>query len=149
MTSHEKLCVKIGVSGTFWDRAPKYSIKVNGTSFVEHAVVQEQNSIVYHEFDVELEEDKEHLLEITLENKLLTDTVENADKTAIVKDMLLNVESIEIDEIDLGTLKWTASEFVAENPDKPTLPKCINLGWNGSYQLRFTSPFYLWLLENM
>ena len=63
--------------------------------------------------------------------------------------MLLNIDSIEIDEIDISELKWSASEFVADDPNRPTLQECVNLGWNGSYQLKFTSPFYLWLLENM
>jgi len=145
----ENLHIKVGLSGTFWDKPPKYSILFNGRVIYDHVVMPEQNTVVYKEFDVEAEEDKEHLLEIRLENKLYSDTVENADKTAILKDMLLNIQSIEIDDIDIGTLKWTASKFVGDDPKKPVLENCINLGWNGSYQLKFSSPFYLWLLENL
>jgi hypothetical protein len=99
------------------------------------------------EFSADVLEEQEHCLEIRLENKTNSDTIARGDE--IVKDMLLNIDSIEIDEIDLGEVKWNKSEFVADDPNRPTLKNCVNLGWNGSYQLKFTSPFYLWLLENM
>ena len=101
----------------------------------------------YVEFECEIPEG-DNTLEIKLLNKEDSDTVQNEDKSAIVKDMLLNVESLEIDDIDLDSLKWTASKFVPVDTTKPTLESCVNLGWNGTYSLTFTSPFYLWLLEN-
>ena len=99
------------------------------------------------EFTCDLEEDQDHLLEIRLVNKTSKDTVTENDE--IVKDTLLNIDSIAIDDIELGDLKWSMSEFVGDNPNRPILQRCVNLGWNGSYHLKFTSPFYIWLLENM
>jgi hypothetical protein len=29
------------------------------------------------------------------------------------------------------------------------LDNCVNLGWNGTYTLKFASPFYIWLLEKL
>ena len=88
-------------------------------------------------------------MKIILTNKTNSDTVQNADKTEIVKDMLLNIESCEIDEIDLGNLIYEKTEFVPVDPARPVLQNCINLGWNGAWCLRCTNPFYIWLLENI
>ena len=140
----ETLSFKIGLSGTFFNNVPAYSILLNGVKQASGKVSAEIEII---EFSADIEDDQEHLLEIRLENKTNRDTVtENGE---IVKDTLLNVDSIAIDDIELGELKWSMSEFVADDPARPTLVRCVNLGWNGSYRIRFTGPFYLWLLENM
>ena len=140
----ETLSFKIGLSGTFFNNVPAYSILLNGVKQASGKVSAEIEII---EFSADIEDDREHLLEIRLENKTNRDTVtENGE---IVKDTLLNIDSIAIDDIELGELKWSMSEFVADDPARPTLLRCVNLGWNGSYRIRFTGPFYLWLLENM
>lgn len=147
MSQHkETLSFKIKLSGTFWNKVPAYSVLINSHEYASGTTDTEQSVV---EFSCDLDEDTEHTLQIRLTNKSDNDTVENEDKTAIIKDMLLNIDSIEIDEIDLGELKWTASEFIADDPARPTIKSCVNLGWNGSYLLKFTCPFYLWLLENM
>lgn len=143
--SKETLKFKIVLSGTFWDKVPAYSVLINSHEYASGTTNTEQ----LVEFSCDLDEDTEHTLEIRLTNKSDNDTVENENKTAILKDMLLNIDSIEIDEIDISELKWSASEFVADDPNRPTLRECVNLGWNGSYLLKFTCPFYLWLLEKL
>jgi hypothetical protein len=93
-----------------------------------------------------------HELKIRLENKTDTDTVIENDE--VVKDMLLNISDINVDDISLGNLLWSA-EYIL---DKPQIYKgqtidhldgCVNLGWNGTYILKFSSPFYIWLLEKL
>ena len=94
-------------------------------------------------------------------NKTVYDTKLDANGN-IVKDLLLNIDSIEIDEIDIGSLKWTASNYTPMYPESYTqhvlrtgqeieteLKNCVNLGWNGTWSLPFTSPVYIWLLENI
>ena len=142
----ETLTFKIGLTGTYWDKKPKCTILLDGEN--KGTLTCDEN-LQFVEFTCDLSEEQEHLLEIRLENKTDPDTVENEDKTSIVKDMLLNIESIEIDDIELGAIKWTFSKFIPDDPKRETKKRCVNLGWNGSYQLKFTSPFYLWLLENM
>jgi len=143
----ETLKFRIGLSGTFWNKVPLFSIRIDGIELFAGFVSTEETA--YYQFVADLEEDKQHLLEIRLENKTDSDTVLSEDNKTIIKDMLLNIDSIEIDETELEGLKWSISEFVADDPNKPVLKNCINLGWNGSYKLEFSSPFYLWLLENM
>lgn len=148
MADIERLHFKIGLAGTYWDKKPEYSILVNDTELKRDTVVTASGETFFVEFDADVEEGPT-VLKIRLENKDWTDTVQNEDKTAILKDMLLNIKSVEIDEIDLATMIFTKTEFVGDDPARPVLDKCIDLGWNGTWTLPFESPFYIWLLENI
>lgn len=147
MSQTEKLTFKIGLSGTLppSGKRPAFSIWVNDTQYITGAV---GTDVEYFTFYTEIEEDREHSLYIRLENKEIGDTTVSEDGT-ITSDMLLNVESVDIDEIELGVMKWTHSVYTPDDQDISPLKDCINLGWNGRWQLKFTSPFYLWLLDNM
>lgn len=143
----ETLKFKIGLSGTFWDKVPQFSILIDDQNYVNGLIDSAETK--YFEFSADLEEDKAFTLKIRLENKTDSDTIQNEDKSQILKDMLLNIDLVEIDEIDIADLKWSHSEFIADDSLRPTLKRCVNLGWNGTYEFKFTTPFYLWLLENM
>lgn len=142
----ETLSFKIGLSATYWDRKPQYTVLIDDVKVAEGVA---DGEVSYVEFSHELEDDKPHTVNIRLENKSNYDVVQSEDKSTIVKDMLLNIESISIDDVDLGQLKWDKSKFVGDDASKPVLTNCVNLGWNGTYTLEFSCPFYLWLLENM
>lgn len=145
----ETLNFKIGLSGTFWNKRPAFSILLDNNLITNGSIIGEEKEIQYIEFQADITEASDHTLTIRLDNKEESDTVENTDKTAIVKDLLLNIESIEIDEISLGSILWSASEYIPDNKQFPNTKNCVNLGWNGAYNIKFSSPFYLWLLESM
>jgi len=148
----EKLKFNLSLSGTYWDKKPRYSILVDDKKMAAGSIDAASDSIIEIEFECELDEDAEHVLSIRLENKTNEDTVKTpaiGEPYVIEKDMLLNIHSIRIDDIDLGQLIWSASKFIGDDPRRPELTNCVNLGWNGAYILKFSSPFYLWLLENM
>lgn len=147
MAEVEKLHFKIGLSGTYWDKKPQYSILVNDQIVETREVSTPTGEIFYAEFDKDTTEGPA-TLKIRLENKDWTDTIQNEDKTEILNDMLLNIKSIEIDDIDLGQLVWQ-STFIGDDPERPVLDRCVDLGWNGTWVLKFESPFYIWLLENI
>jgi hypothetical protein len=144
----ETLHFKIGLAGTYWSKQPKYSILINDTIYNTDTINNASEETFYVEFDADIEEGP-CALKIRLENKDWTDTVQNEDKTAILKDMLLNIRSVEIDDINLGNLVYTKTQFVGDDPARPVLDKCQDLGWNGAWILAFESPFYIWLLENI
>jgi hypothetical protein len=148
MNDLERVHVKLGISGTYWDKKPQYRVEYNDTVVYQGEITADSDVVEYVEFDCEYDTN-EVILKLYLTNKADNDTVENEDKTGIVKDMLLNIISCEIDEIDLGNLTYLATEFVADDSSKPTIKECINLGWNGAWCLRWTNPFYIWLLENI
>ena len=152
----EILSFKIGLSGTSITKSPSFKICVDGNSYKEGTLSTNPNETEYFEFPVEVLEG-EHSLEIHLLNKHSTDTIKN-DVGQITEDMLLNIDSVEIDEIEIGALKWTLSSYYPEYPEGyldenqksiKEVKNCVNLGWNGVWKIHFTSPFYIWLLENI
>jgi len=149
MSEVEKLRFKIGLSGTYWAKKPIYSILVNDQVKDTCEITTASDEVFFVEFDCEVSEGP-CTLKIRLENKENPDTVtdDTTEEFVILKDMLLNIESVEIDEIDLGNLLFTA-KFIGDDPSRPVLDKCKHLGWNGAWTLEFASPFYIWLLENI
>ena len=145
----ENLNFSIRLTGTYWDKKPQFSVWLD-----DHVVTQSEIASVAEQivnFERKIFEGP-HSLKIRLENKTNSDTViENGE---VVKDMLLNIDDITIDDISLGNLLWS-TEYVLDRPQQYKgqtinyLNGCVNLGWNGTYTLKFTSPFYIWLLEKL
>lgn len=156
--STEKIHFKIGLTGTYWDKKPHYTISVDDKEYVNAYITKESDTTEYVEFDCEVEEEAEHVLRIRLDNKAAEDTVTDNPDLAdckIIKDMLLNLVSIEVDDIELGTIAQMAGVFKFDEPQNypspgaTEIPLCVNFGFNGTYELQFSSPFYLWLLEKI
>lgn len=147
--NNENLKFEISLSGTYWGKKPQFSVWLD-----DHPVVQTELSNIAQIVNFERTVDEgAHELKIRLENKdQKTDTI--IENGQIVKDMLLNIDDITIDDISIGNLLWTA-EYHLDAPQVyqgktiTQLDNCVNLGWNGTYILRFTSPFYIWLLEKL
>jgi len=144
----ESLTFKLGISGTYWGKKPQYEILINDDLQAKKEISGSSNQVEYTEFTYLLKENEKFSLNIRLINKDSSDTILDNANGRIIKDLLLNIESIEIDGIELEFLKWTASKFVGDDSNKPKLDCCVNLGWNGTYSIELVSPFYLWLLEN-
>jgi hypothetical protein len=151
----ETLKFKVGLSGTYWgDKTPEYSISIGATTYIKGNISEASGQVTYIEFDAELNEGT-HQLKISLLNKDASTDVVKDENDQVVKDILLNIESIEIDDIDIGFIRYTNSVFHLDKKQLyqgtiiDSIPSCVNLGFNGAYTLEFTSPFYLWLLENL
>jgi hypothetical protein len=147
--NEEKLSFVVALSGTFWERRPQFSIWLDDHQVVASEIVSPAQQEIRFERTID---EGFHTLKIRLENKTNQDTVvENGE---VVKDMLLNIDDIMIDDISLGNLLWSA-EYLLDHPQEyrgqtiTKLDNCVNLGWNGTYVLKFTSPFYIWLLEQL
>ena len=160
MEEKETLHFKIGLSGSSSRKQPEFRISGNGNKQVHDRLKGAANETEYFDFDLEIAEG-ENFIEIELLNKGFGDTTVDQDGN-ILDDLLLNIDSIEIDEIDLGALKWTLSDYQPVYPERykaevfrrgdnlpDSVKNCVNLGWNGKWVLPFTSPFYIWLLENI
>ncbi len=160
MSDSETLHFKIGLSGSSQIKHPKFKILINDTEFVNGELTGGTNETEYFEFDAPVAEGKNSLI-IEFNNKSVHDTIMDSNGT-IIQDLLLNIDSVEIDEIDIGSLLWTASEYRPNYPETykiktaqsgqelaESITNCVNLGWNGRWFLGFTSPYYIWLLENL
>ena len=147
--NEEKLSFVVSLSGAFWEKRPQFSIWLDDHQVVSSEIASTAIQPVAFERTVD---EGAHTLKIRLENKTNQDTV--VENGSVVKDMLLNIDDITIDDISLGNLLWSA-EYKLDNPREyqgkeiDHLDGCVNLGWNGTYILKFTSPFYIWLLEKL
>jgi hypothetical protein len=144
----EELHFQITLSGTHWNKYPEFSVWID-----DEKLVQDYIKFDTHTINIERElASGTHQLKIRLENKTNQDTV--IDNGEIVKDMLLNIDDITIEDVSIGNLRWSA-EYHLDTPQNfngqtiTKLDNCVNLGWNGTYILKFDSPFYIWLLEKL
>ena len=145
----ESLEFAVTVSGTYWDKKPQFSIWLDDKVIIQTEI--SGDALQTHKFTRDIDEG-EHTLRIKLENKTDSDTLIVDNK--VTKDMLLNIDDIVIDDINLGHIKWDADyildkSHLYQGKEITNLEHCVNLGWNGSYILKFNSPFYLWLLEKL
>jgi hypothetical protein len=155
----EKLKFKLELYATMWDKPPIANIKINEKSYFNKEITSTEDKPTIIEFEHELEEGKAYNLIIDRSNKNKKQTIVEDGK--IVKDQLLHIKSVEIDEIDIGSLvyegiykpeypePWATQQAEAGNKLPETLKNVTQMGHNGTWTFTFDSPFYMWLLENL
>ena len=143
-----------------WDKPPVAEILVNDKSHFKGDITATEDKPHAIEFEQELEEGQEYTLTIKRSGKTLRQTVVN-EKKDILHDQLLNIKSIEIDEIDIGALvyegkytpeypePWATQQREAGTELKESFKNVTRMGHNGNWTFKFSSPFYMWLLENL
>jgi len=159
-TESEKLHIKLGISGTYWKKVPHYKILFNGDVIKEADISQPSDTVEYIEFEVE-HAGASATIGAQLTNKEDSDTVlqkdnyDDPDNYTIISDMLLNVVSLEIEEIDLSNILYNLGVYTVDKPVvyngelTNTIKHVTCMGWNGVWSLTFGNPFYIWLLENL
>lgn len=169
--SAETINFKITLSGTYWsDRRPEFDILIDDQIIHSDAIknissrkglansylpqLREQASYQTIEHTCLLEPG-EHVLGIRFKNKKQSDTQGFNPDGTWNNDVLLNVEKIVIDGVDLHNILYQESCYELDQPqlldgvETTTMHHVINLGFNGTWKLPFTSPFYIWLLERL
>jgi len=159
MANKEKLKFRLELWATHWDKKPKAEIKINTESKHSAEISGTEDKPTLIEFEHELTEGEKYDLQVVRSNKDSSQTkLENGE---IVKDQLLHIKSIEIDEIDIGSLvyegwyypeypePWATQQREAGNELVEKFKNATILGHNGTWKLSFESPFYMWLLENL
>lgn len=144
MSNLEPVDISINLSSSFWKDAPKTKVYIDDNLIFDGEIVEPKEI----KWSGNLS-DGTHKLVIYLYDKDKYQTVLENDK--IIKDQILNIDAISFDEIDIGYLKHTMSKYYPDkNLNAPLLVNdCVNLGWNGRWELEFTIPIYIWLLENI
>jgi len=98
-----------------------------------------------------LDNDGEHEFKFVMKNKTPEHTVVD-DNGNITKDAMLSIANIAFDDIKLGQVFVDQSVYhhSFNGSQTPVEDKFYgDMGCNGHVSLRFTTPIYLWLLENM
>ena len=156
----EKLKLKLKLFAKMWDKPPVAEIFINDTSISKKEITGTESNPDVIEFEHELEEGQNYNLVIDRSGKVPGQTVIN-EKGDILKDQLLNIKSIEIDEIDIGGLvfegvykpkypePWASQQRSAGAELQEEFKNVTQMGHNGTWSFKFESPFYMWLLENL
>jgi len=74
------------------------------------------------------------------------------DNGNITSDAMLSISNVVIDDIDINQLLIEQAEYAHDfNGTQDTVKDKFygDMGCNGTRTFEFTTPFYLWLLENM
>ena len=156
----EKLKFKLELYATMWDKPPIAEVLINDKSQFKGEITVSKENSQFIEFEAELDEGKEYSLVIKRSNKTDPQTVVN-DKGDIIHDQLLHIANIEIDDIDIGSLiyegvygpEYPEPWATQQRQEGHSLPETVKnspiMGHNGIWKFSFTSPFYMWLLENL
>ena len=97
------------------------------------------------------ESDSDHALKFVLKNKLPEHTSVDEDGN-IVSDALVTISDIKFEDINVDQLftKLSVYQHDFNGTGKPVQDKFFGaMGCNGTVTFEFSTPFYLWLLENM
>ena len=156
----EKLKFKLELYATMWDQPPHAEILINDISHFTGDITGTEDKPTVVEFEREFTEGEKNELIIKRSGKIKGQTVvnENGD---ILKDQLLHIKSMEIDEIDLGALVyegvytprypelWAQQQRSQGIKLQETFKNVTSMGHDGTWKFKFESPFYMWLLENL
>ena len=97
------------------------------------------------------ESDSDHVLKFVLKNKLPEHTKVDENGN-IVSDALITINDIKFEDIDVDKLfsKLSVYQHDYNGTGQSIQDKFFGaMGCNGTVTFEFSTPFYLWLLENM
>lgn len=97
------------------------------------------------------DDDGEHTLRIVMLGKTADHTEIDVDGS-ILKDVLISISNFDIDGIDVNQVFLENSSYTHDfNGTQPEIVDTFHgcMGCNGTVTLKFITPMYLWLLENM
>tara|TARA_A100001011_G_C13804626_1_gene632405 strand:+ start:19 stop:498 length:480 start_codon:yes stop_codon:yes gene_type:complete len=155
----ENIDFHIELFATYWDKVPNCKISINDTEVWSGDVDGTKDNPTVIKFNHKLEAEQEYNLKLDRQGKDNTQTiVENGE---MIKDQMLHIKSILIDEIDIGSLVYMGvykpeypepwkSEQIEAGVELPETKKFVTeMGHNGTWTFTFTSPLYMWLLNNL
>jgi hypothetical protein len=114
---------------------------------IESFVLTDQPQQFRHEFD---DAAADHKFEIVLSNKRAEQT--KVDQHGqILEDVLAEVYDVKINEIEVGPVFYGQSLYFHDSNgySKPVVGQFFRqLGCNGTVKFEFSTPGYVWLMEN-
>ena len=96
-------------------------------------------------------DDESHVLEFVLSGKT-TEHTQITEQGEITSDVTVRIKDIAFDDIKIDQIFSELAEY--RHDFNGTQPAVVDqfygeMGCNGTLRLEFTTPIYLWLLENM
>lgn len=147
MSDSNNIPIRFSISTTEPSAELGIRVHLDGQMVHENSHVTESYNFSHEISD----NDGEHELVIELFGKQTTHT--KIDESGnILKDAMLVIKNLEFEGIDVSEILRVVGEYHHDfnGTQPPTVAKFYgNLGCNGTVKLKFTTPVYLWLLENM
>jgi hypothetical protein len=109
-----------------------------------------ESQTIVADFDDEVE-DQSHTIKIVLKNKTAEHTKVD-ESGSIVKDSMISISDINLDDIEIDQLFFEKAQYTHSfNSDSTPVTDSFhgNMGCNGTVEFKFSTPVYIWLLENM
>lgn len=150
----ETINIKIDLSIVTHDDVgehPFVNISLNG--YPQFGEICKEDTVV--EIDVEIEDNTENFLTVEYNNKDAKQDVILDDVLDIpIADKRVEIRSISFDDIELDFFQFEQKDTFKYEPIDPdgvsaTGFDATKLSWNGRATLHFTTPVYIWLLENL
>ena len=143
----DNICIAIAIEPTDPDRPLGVSVRLDSRELYRTDSV-ESRTVLHHFLN---DNDGEHQLEIELFCK--GDNHAHLDANGEFEyDSCLRIAAVEFDDIDVMLIFQNLAKYTHDhNGSGPSVTdRCYGtLGCNGTVTLKFTTPLYLWLLENM
>jgi len=126
----------------------KLTVRVDDCVIYQEIVPVESQEI-RHEFDDDTE--SEHVLSFELSGKLPEHTMLDAQGN-IISDAVIAISDVAFDDVALGHMFTEVTRYHHDHngTTEPLIDPFYGImGCNGRVEMRFSTPIYLWLLENM
>ncbi len=149
----EKINIKVDLSIITHDAVqehPFVNLSLNG--YPQFGQICENDTVI--DIDVEIEDNTTNFLTIEYMNKDAIHDVVLGEDEVPVADKRVEINSISFDDIELDFFQLLDSEtFKYESIDPQGSDThgfdATKLSWNGKTTLKFSTPIYIWLLENL
>lgn len=126
----------------------RLQVRLNGQVVLDPALTNTEQDFSFEFADIE---GAANIIEFELSGKTAAHT--GIDESGeITHDELVTISAVSIDEIELGHLLTEKAVYQHNfNGSQPMTEEQFfgAMGCNGVVRFEFSSPFYLWLLENM
>jgi hypothetical protein len=123
-------------------------VRLDGTVIYD-GYPTEKPALISHEFADQ--DDRDHTLVFEMRGKLPEHT-QISDTGEILQDRVIEISDVAFDDIALGHMFMEQSRYY-HNTNGSTDPVVEAfygaMGCNGHVKMQFSTPIYLWLLENM
>jgi hypothetical protein len=122
--------------------------RLNGHVFFDQTLIADPIDIRYDFAEVD---DTDYTLEIVMSGKQSDHTVIDQDGE-ILQDRVIEISNVVLDDIELGQAFVEQARYHHDfnGTQSATVDEFYGaMGCNGTVELKFSAPIYMWLLENM
>lgn len=140
----ETIKFKAVIDSEYFNNPPHLRIHLDNDVLADFPVTEE--TVIEKELTVN--DEQQYKLNFTLHDKSKYDTV--LEDGEIVKDTVVKIKNVELDDIDITSILSVNQDnfyYIHEDGTKDVFYD--TMGINGTSTIEFTTPFYVWLLENL